>query len=362
MSIRAEAIGSTRGEINVSRTRNNQISIGLDTFDQIAIDYDFVDIERIFSVENNSFRSSSGSHLMNIFKISLSSNENINDAFNALINDSNVVWVEFEGLAVLDNVPTDRVNSQWNEYINLMQLPEMWNSLNDITGRDVILAIVDDGIKWNHEYLQSNIFIDHSQPNIYIDFDTGIIHGPSGYDPEGNYTPDPNLWEPTFWGDAIGWSFRDMTNQSFQSFAQIYPVCPISYSNGSKQHPNGNCFHNNDHGTHVAGISKGIIGHSNIASKIKLLPIRLGSVASLHGTFSSTIGYQGIMYAADKGAHVINCSWSGVGSGNADFANDVVEYATQKGSLVIASAGNNGKILYTHIRQRKDILLMQEMR
>ena|GEM_PF-6899236 len=66
VSIRAEAIGSTRGEISVSRTRGNQISIGLDTFDQIAVDYNFVDIERIFSVVDNNFRSNSGTHLMNI--------------------------------------------------------------------------------------------------------------------------------------------------------------------------------------------------------------------------------------------------------------------------------------------------------
>ena len=103
VSIRAEAIGSTRGEINVSRTMNNQIAIGLDTFDQIAINYNFTSIERMFTVINHEFRSESGTHIMNIFRITLENNEDMNDALEYLSNDPDVIWVEFEGYARMES-------------------------------------------------------------------------------------------------------------------------------------------------------------------------------------------------------------------------------------------------------------------
>jgi serine protease len=52
-------------------------------------------------------------------------------------------------------------------------------------------------------------------------------------------------------------------------------------------------------------------------------------------------GYEGITYAADHGASVINCSWGGAGGGS--FGQDVIDYATlTKNALVIAAAGNDG--------------------
>ena len=51
--------------------------------------------------------------------------------------------------------------------------------------------------------------------------------------------------------------------------------------------------------------------------------------------------YEGIIYAADHGAHIINCSWGGKGSFN-QYHQDVVNYATNnKGALVVAAAGNS---------------------
>jgi serine protease len=49
-------------------------------------------------------------------------------------------------------------------------------------------------------------------------------------------------------------------------------------------------------------------------------------------------GYEGIVYAVDNGAKVINCSWGG--GGGSRFEQEIINYATSKGALVVAAAGN----------------------
>jgi subtilisin family serine protease len=94
------------------------------------------------------------------------------------------------------------------------------------------------------------------------------------------------------------------------------------------------------HGTHVAGIvaaevnnNKGIAG---------LQQITLMAVKGLNENgqgFTSDLA-AGIVYAADNGARVINCSWGGYGFSNT--MNNAVNYAFNRGALVVAAAGNDG--------------------
>lgn len=56
--------------------------------------------------------------------------------------------------------------------------------------------------------------------------------------------------------------------------------------------------------------------------------------------------YEGIVYAADHGADIINCSWGGTGSFN-QYHQDVLNYATNnKGAVVVAAAGNGNNDSY----------------
>ena len=156
----ANAVGTTRGEVNVNKNRNNQISIGRFSFDKIAEDNDFIEIERLFMVENHEWKDTNGTHIMNIFRVTLRDNENMEQALLDLSNNDNIIWAEFEGLISFFNVPTDDVNGRWN-FRNDIQLPQMWNYLS--VGHDVVVAIVDSGVKWNHEYLRNSMFVDNSQ-------------------------------------------------------------------------------------------------------------------------------------------------------------------------------------------------------
>jgi type VII secretion-associated serine protease mycosin len=95
----------------------------------------------------------------------------------------------------------------------------------------------------------------------------------------------------------------------------------------------------NGHGTHVAGTVAAVAGNgegvAGFAPDAKILPIKvLGADGS--GYVSDTA--QGIVWAADNGAHVINLS---LGSSNPSTAEEAaVAYAVNRGVTVVAAAGN----------------------
>ena len=55
---------------------------------------------------------------------------------------------------------------------------------------------------------------------------------------------------------------------------------------------------------------------------------------------SIAYGYEGIVYAAARGATVINCSWGRLG-GYSRFEQEVITSVTAGGALVVAAAGND---------------------
>jgi hypothetical protein len=92
------------------------------------------------------------------------------------------------------------------------------------------------------------------------------------------------------------------------------------------------------HGNFVAGISNAevdnITGIAGVGFKTKFLPVRCAPNSNI-----IVNGDDAIVYAADHGCSVINCSWGGFGS--SQFSQDVINYATfNKNSLVVAAAGN----------------------
>jgi subtilisin family serine protease len=94
------------------------------------------------------------------------------------------------------------------------------------------------------------------------------------------------------------------------------------------------------HGTFVAGLISMVdgngIGGKGVAGATNVLPIR----ASLDAGFRENVTIQGITWAVDHGAGVINLS---LGGPNDDPALDrAIDYASDKNVLVVASAGNDG--------------------
>jgi subtilisin family serine protease len=94
------------------------------------------------------------------------------------------------------------------------------------------------------------------------------------------------------------------------------------------------------HGTHVAGTVAASI--NNTIGVAGLQQVTLMAVKSLDFRgigFDSWLS-NGIIYAADNGARVINASWGGPSFSNT--INNAVNYAFDRGVLFVAAAGNNG--------------------
>jgi thermitase len=101
------------------------------------------------------------------------------------------------------------------------------------------------------------------------------------------------------------------------------------------------------HGCAVAGViaanpnnGVGIIG---VAPNAQIMPLRVLNAQGV-GTYSDVAA--AIVYAADNGAEIVNLSLGG--SSPSGILEDAVNYATSRGVMVIAAAGNTGQegVLY----------------
>lgn len=212
----------------------------------------------------------------------------------------------------LDYTPNDpAVTNQW--FLTNQQSGKVW----DVTkgSEEIVIGIVDSGTDWQHEDLNANIFINENEiPNNGIDDDNnGFIDDVNGWDFVGNI------------------NVNQAVNQQFQP----------------DNNPRPNTGSQNSHGTHVAGCASGVtnngVGIASLGFKTKMIPIKCGSDnwdGNIGGTRGIFRGYEGMLYAAENGAHIINCSWGGAGSNPAE--QEIINSITEMGVLIVASSGNNG--------------------
>jgi subtilisin family serine protease len=299
-----DAIPNIDGKLEYT-IENGIIRTGIETIDAIADNYQIVDIKQAHPYITMPEWNDNGLYLQNTYRFFLASDDNIDDAVLALHKDKNLIYAELEAINYQKFVPDDPMLPQ--QYAHpLLQSFEAWDY---VTGsHDIIVAITDSGVKWNHPDLMGNIWINPAEsPGMSIDWENGLILGGNGLDAgEGGGKAD----------DLVGWDFVDNDNNPIQNYAH------------------------NDHGTHVAGCA-GAVGNNGIgvvgtSPNVSILVCK-GAPSNSPST-GVQYAYDQMLYSGQIGAHIINASWGGPGNGS--YPNSIVNHVTALGSTVVAAAGN----------------------
>jgi subtilisin family serine protease len=178
-----------------------------------------------------------------------------------------------------------------------IQLPDAW-SLSSGCGRAVI-AIVDSGVDFNHPDLVGRIWFNQGE--------IGFGREANGVDDDGNGYVD----------DWHGWDFVNGDNDPRDDYG---------------------------HGTHVTGIANatannqiGIAGVAGAAWGVQAMVLK---VLDNRGNGFDSKAAAAVVYAVDNGAQIVNLS---LGDPRPTPALEAaIDYATERGVLVVAAAGNSG--------------------
>ena len=188
---------------------------------------------------------------------------------------------------------TDNPNYEQQTNLNLSNIPYGWTQNGKAPGGspDVIVAVIDTGVDYNHVDLRNNIWVNSAEiPN-------------NGKDDDGNGYID----------DIYGWNCVGDNNDPMDD---------------------------NGHGTHVAGIiaaennKQGGIG---VAYNCKVMVLKAGNSS---GYFNNSDIAEAIQYAYMNGASVINMSFGGAQISIA--VEEALENAYST-SVLVAAAGNDYK-------------------
>jgi len=213
------------------------------------------------------------------------------DASGKILRSGAVEYAEPVYIQDVLYTPNDPQISQ-QYYLDRIHAFAGWDTWRGDT--NTVIGIVDSGTDWDHPDLALNIKINYGDPVNGVDDDS------DGY--VDNFR---------------GWDVSENDND---------PVV-VSLRHGSMV--SGCASAVTDNATGVAG--PGFL--------CRLLPVKACTDAS---TSSIDHGYEGIVYAADHGCAIINCSWGRRG-GSSQFEQDIINYATiNRQALVISSAGNQG--------------------
>lgn len=189
------------------------------------------------------------------------------------------------------------------DYLDTIDMGDAWDFLEEEgVGRggssDVVVAVIDTGVDYNHEDLRENMWIN-----------TGEIPGNQVDDDGNGYIDD------------------------------YYGVNVIANNDYSESVLTGECMDDMGHGTHVAGIiaaADNQVGIVGIANKVKIMAIKAGNSS---GYFQSSDIVEAVNYAAKMGAQVINMSFGG--SAISTPVKEALENAYGT-CVLVAAAGNDG--------------------
>lgn len=308
VSFKMDSIGNMDGTIPVTY-ENGIVETHMASFNEFASDYQVIKIKQDSpNVKHKEFNDN-GTYLQCLYKITIKDNNRLEQALNSIRKNEHVLWADYVTINYQKYVPNDAMFSQlW--YILKTEADEVWDFVRDSS--DILIAISDSGVKWNHPDLKENIWINPEESaGTNINWDAGTFTG-NGVDNDSNGKID----------DLMGWDF---------------------YGSGDNNPMQD--WENNYHGTHVAGCAsaEGGNGIGTVGPAFNAKILNCKGAPDFEDSPGISNGYQHIQYAADMGADVINASWGGQ-TYNLSYANTYINYATTYGALVVAAAGNANQL------------------
>lgn len=197
--------------------------------------------------------------------------------------------------------------------------PEAWSrGVGD--NQEVIVAIVDTGIKYDHTELMDSMWVN---PNEYPG--DGIDNDNNGYI-----------------DDIHGWNFYAASSGS--SFGGVWPIwgggsSSSTDSNGNNTYYNANSETEDAHATHCAGVvaakadGTGVVGIAH-QQNVKIMIIKALGGEDGSGTTESVV--KGIEYAQNNGAAICNLSLGG------DKDDATLREVIQNSDMLFCIAAGNG--------------------
>ncbi len=223
-----------------------------------------------------------------IYELKYSAEIPVDKVINYLFSTKIIEYAEPHFIHKTLYVPDDPAQSS-QFYLQSIRAYQAWDISKGDT--NIVIGIVDTGTDLDHEDLENSIKYNYSDP---ID---GIDNDNDGY-----------------LDNFYGWDLGENDNNP-----QVHIV---------------------GHGSHVSGISSATadnaIGMAGVGFNCKFMPIK---VDDEQGYFVK--GYEGIIYAADHGCDIINCSWGGK-FGEGQYGQEIVNYAViNENAVVVAACGND---------------------
>ncbi len=238
---------------------------------------------------------------------------NLKEALAALREQPEVEYAELNMIVHTQTAPDDpyySTSAAWGQAFR-----DLWGlqTINAETAWDtsqgdgVLVAVVDTGLDYNHEDIAGNVWLNDGE--VGLD-GSGNDKRSNGIDDDGNGLID----------DWHGWDFVTLDG------------------NPGDNDP----MDNHGHGTHVSGtiaaMGNNTLGVIGVAPHAKIMAVK---GLDVNGSGSIEDLSSAIIYAADKGASVINLSWGGSGPTPQTLI-DAISYAHNvKGAVVVAAAGNS---------------------
>lgn len=243
------------------------------------------------------------------FELRFDPSENVETYLNRLYESGLIEYGEPVYKEHMQFTPNDaNISAQY--YLGLIKAFEAW----DITqgSEDVIIAVIDSGVDADHPDIASQLYTNVNDPvNGIDDDDNGYVDDIHGWDFSG--ADEAAASDPNFVGDndpSIGTA--------------------------------GPGF---NHGTSVGSLASAAthdgIGMAGVGFKSKLMFTKHFSDNQAAGSrsYSSNL-YRGLVYAAENGADIINCSWGG--TARSQVYQDFITWATlDMGCVIVAAAGNS---------------------